>query len=930
MGRYLEMPASELDFGSKSRNKRYAVAEGGENVKKRNSIETSDHEMHHSAEVNEHEDTNDNSQSYVMMEVVDEDGFVPNVESTLTDKEAATMGLIVKEVEASESIDTNGELKRGLKLESEKEKLVKAVSKLTLNPHHKTDHRSDLVNSAKLLNDARNKLDDNDIEDVDLERFKSNIRGARNIPEVLQSLKAFPQLQIQISELEQSKLLEQLLRISSLPNNPLTSFPFDINTNHYSEIVNFALKHAPDVLDFVIKICVKNEAPIEVTDVIRVAYMFSSLASAMSCKNNAMKKTKSISTKTNGLTNAGLDDLAHTGIFETSRSWRNDRDLLASLSEEILKAHAKFFVPQITFDNMDLTIANVMHHMTLPFLEFETIDTSHLSKENKTFEEALEYFELKTVDITSDFNKDLYDHFKYVTAWTLGRIFGKRVPGFSWFLQVFPKHYRHPNSDNAGTKSHIFTQKPLNYSENSNADMIRIMEILQRQYLSYVGEQVGESEKEVYEKDLKVIYSVDGDKSVRFEAEQRVKEVVSKAGELICHGDLLTEVRFEACKRLRRLCVTAVERFDFLRVFRLGTFHLRMNKTIQDLAAGMKSVINVDDILSLGFFRTILGLNNISNEADFIKKDGNYEAHAQFCDEVGTELLIEAFNTYAGKKNFSGVSKTEQFGVQLILNFLDKSGIQFYFDPKKTEDPVEFDDMLAACRDNAGRTVLSLVLKAVEKEADGLGLRALRTVMIPYFLNRKENVQDSKYAARLLSNRIAFLQSSPRTQARIDNLACCNPSGKLGRAIARDQQNEHKVKTTKMTLKGLHSQLTELTVEKSTLGSNILEIVEDHDRQAMLLQEEGGRSSHRYLSDAQTMKIEAEIKRMKPFDLNREKVEFYDKARGMFSGLDVEQVDRFILRNQSNFKRNSPHRNINLTKELEAAAMTLDIDNLGV
>ena len=594
------MSASDLDFGSKPRNKRYAVAGGMEKVKKRNNNGHANDERQGGTEL--FEDTVDIEETPVMMEIVDIDSFAPDFDGTSTDMEAASVDEITeKDVEASKKSKvvnkTDEELKRDLKLESEKEKLASAVRKLTLNPYRKVDHEGDLINSAKILNHARNKLGSADLETVAFERFKANIMEAKDTEDVLLSLKAFPELQIQMSELEQSKLLEQLLRISSLPNNPLTSFPFDINFNHYSDIVTFGLKHAPDVMDFVVKICVKNEAPIEIADVIRVAYMFSSLACAASGKNNAMKKTKSVSTKTNGLTNAGLDVLAHAGIFETSRSWRNDRDLLASLSEEILKAHAKFFVPQITFDNMDLTIANIMHHMTLPFLEFETIDTSHLPTENKTFEVALEYFEFKTVDITSDFNKDLFDHFKYVTAWTLSRIFGERVPGFSWLLQVFPKHYRHPNSDNAATKSHIFTQKPLNYSENSNADMIRIMEMLQRQYLNYVGEQLEESEKKRYENDLKVIYSVDVDKITMSEAEQRVKKVVAAAGELICHGDLLTEVRFEACKRLRRMCVTAVERFDFMRVFRLGTFHLRMNKTIQDIAAGMKSVINVDDTL---------------------------------------------------------------------------------------------------------------------------------------------------------------------------------------------------------------------------------------------------------------------------------------------------------------------------------------------
>ena len=107
------------------------------------------------------------------------------------------------------------------------------------------------------------------------------------------------------------------------------------------------------------------------------------------------------------------------------------------------------------------------------------------------------------------------------------------------------------------------------------------MEVLQWQYLNLVGEQC--DDKELYKKDLQSIYSVDLDKSARIEAEQRVKREVAKAGEMINHGDLLTEVRFEACKRLRRMCVSAVERFDFLRVFKPGTFHLRMNKTIQDI-----------------------------------------------------------------------------------------------------------------------------------------------------------------------------------------------------------------------------------------------------------------------------------------------------------------------------------------------------------
>ena len=141
--------------------------------------------------------------------------------------------------------------------------------------------------------------------------------------------------------------------------------------------------------------------------------------------------------------------------------------------------------------------------------------------------------------------------------------------------------------------------------------------------------------------------------------------------------------------------------------------------------------------------------------------------------------------------------------------------------------------------------------------------------MIQYFLNRKEDLQDSKYAPRLLYNRIAFLKSSLRTQSRIDLMACCNPSGKPGRSIARDQQKENAVKSTKTCLKGLHSQLTDLCGEKSILGSNILDIVGSQDRQAMLLPEEGGKSSSRYLNDNQKKKLRDEIVKIDPFSNNR-------------------------------------------------------------
>ena len=82
-----------------------------------------------------------------------------------------------------------------------------------------------------------------------------------------------------------------------------------------------------------------------------------------------MKKIKSITLKCNGLTNDGLDCMATLGAAETSRSFRNDRDFMASISDEILKSYAKTMM--FTFDNLDLQINHNPHHLTLNFLEFE-------------------------------------------------------------------------------------------------------------------------------------------------------------------------------------------------------------------------------------------------------------------------------------------------------------------------------------------------------------------------------------------------------------------------------------------------------------------------------------------------------------------------------------------------------------------------------
>ena len=121
--------------------------------------------------------------------------------------------------------------------------------------------------------------------------------------------------------------------------------------------------------------------------------------------------------------------------------------------------------------------------------------------------------------------------------------------------------------------------------------------------------------------------------------------------------------------------------------------------------------------------------------------------------------------------------------------------------------------------------------------------------------------------------------------------------------------NEHKVKMVKNSTLGLPSQLSDTVVSKTVLGANVLCQVHEHDQESMLLPLSGGRSSYNYIGDDQRSKIRSEIEKIDPFQQNRDKREFYEKPSGsVFSGLNLERVEKFLARNKQNFNRSCPHK----------------------
>ena len=134
------------------------------------------------------------------------------------------------------------------------------------------------------------------------------------------------------------------------------------------------------------------------------------------------------------------------------------------------------------------------------------------------------------------------------------------------------------------------------------------------------------------------------------------------------------------------------------------------------------------------------------DQVSFIKilKYVLYISYSQLIMEVGTQYLINAFQNHIKQypDTLAEVNSEESAEI-FVLNFLESSKIEFYYKEDRAEDEGA-DDQITYCRDMASRLLLSLAIDRCEKHCDPLRLRALRRIMMLYFLNRKCKVQDSK------------------------------------------------------------------------------------------------------------------------------------------------------------------------------------------
>ena len=436
-------------------------------------------------------------------------------------------------------------------------------------------------------------------------------------------------------------------------------------------------------------------------------------------------------------------------------------------------------------------------------------------------------------------------------------------------------------------------------SYNSSFSILCASLRIQRKFLQSVGRSLGNDPK--FLRLLQLLEDPDTDNDEREKAEEDVKAAVLVYGEWVGHGDLLTVKMIQEARMLMAGSATAFGRLEFLGPFRLQMLHMKMKKVTQDYAECMRKEINFDDKLSLPWLTSLTRMK-VTNKAKEIKKnDSSFERHDQFLEEVQISYLVNMFDNYiknsCKKKRLEAVDGCET-AVSFVLGMLDDFNIQLFYDPKKSkpEKKKGEDDMFDYCRDMVTRLCLSLAFDICEEEGDAEGLRALRRIMVGYFLAKKPERQDSKYAAFTAIDMVVELSASERTRKRMDLYVVINPSGTKGGGLFRDRHMEHCVRAVKGCLRGKHGGIDDIQLQKEVGGLSVLTEIVEHNRRSVLRSKLGKEHSKDMVGDSVRDQLEENVAKYDPF--NRERVfqhVFYDKSKGgPFVGLTEENLDKFL------------------------------------
>ena len=771
------------------------------------------------------------------------------------------------------------------------------VELLTRDSDKSVDHRKLLSNMSRVLEEFRPR-DPYQSPDT-FDDLKVKLSTASDMRDVIAFLSEDQKVSKSMTAMFSDMCLAEVSQVD-VKKGPLVEFPSSINENVYCKIVEQGIKSCPHLMSLVVNLVVRKGEPVLPNSVMKVATLFSSMCYLVNHDLDAMVKIRSLVMQMDGVTNLGLNLLSDCGLSQCARSLSNHRDLFADIGSAVMDNTAASFPYQSILDNCDFQ----NQHLTLEVIEKESVDTSELSTVAMSKDDALALFCKEEILLGSDQNKEELEHFRYVVAVAAGKILASIRPDAKILGNHLPRHHRHQNSNKKLSPAITFILKPYPYQETSNPDMIKLLVRIQRQFLATVAKT--QQHDPNFTKLLKLLEDPDADLEERKEAEEYVKSVVQKYGEWIGGGDLLTVKMIQEARMLMAGSATAFGRLEFLGPFRLQLLHMKMKKICQDYATCMKQEINFDDKISLPWLAALTRVK-VSNKAKEIKKnDSSFERADQFIAAVQASYLGNMFDNYMkGNPKALDDVESEDTAVGFVLGLLDAFNIDLYFDPAKSvhEKSEGEDDMYDYCKEMVERFLLSLVFDICEEEGDAEGLRALRRVMVAYFLAQKPDRQDSKYASFTLIDLVVELAASERSRRRMDLYVVINPSGTVAGGLFRDKFEENCIRAVKDCLRNTHGGLDDIKLEKEIGGLSVLTGMHQHFRSCSLRGKVGKEHAKDLVGETAREILEENVAKYDPFNKERDmKHTFLDKSKGNpFQGLTEANLDRFIKRKRQEY-----------------------------
>ena len=314
----------------------------------------------------------------------------------------------------------------------------------------------------------------------------------------------------------------------------------------------------------------------------------------------------------------------------------------------------------------------------------------------------------------------------------------------------------------------------------------------------------------------------------------------------------------------------------------------------------------MEDTCSLNEIRGILRKSKvISNKEDDIKKDGNYEKHKKFFQEVGHEFIKSSFEAFA-KEAKPEFEETKEGAIVLIRTYMKEKGIKWLWEPK-CDEPVYLDRAHEVGCDLIVRTLIVDVLELIIHNGDSTGLHAVWRYLVVFYLNSKDT-QRSKYAYEMLLNIVTYEGLSSRNKLRHDVSWYVNLSGKKGKCVAADQCVEWIVKYVKSGYRSLGSQLDYIQIKKMVGTLNMTMELIDHDKQSMGLEGGiGGKTSHSFLTELEVTRVAKHLKQCELFSNSRIPIAYIGTYRMVHQSAVMTEFLRFLKRNQFSYATKTPH-----------------------